>query len=105
MIQQDDHNNELLAYFPLRRLTAEELRDSMLFITGEMNHAVGGLPVMPEINMEVALQPRMIQFSLAPAYQPSPTPTQRNRRTIYAYRVRGQADPFLELFNTPNPNE
>ena len=105
VIQQDDPNNELLAYFPLRRLTAEELRDSMLFITGEMNHAVGGLPVMPEINMEVALQPRMIQFSLAPAYQPSPTPTQRNRRTIYAYRVRGQADPFLELFNTPNPNE
>ena len=60
---------------------------------------------MPEINMEVALQPRMIQFSLAPAYQPSPTPQQRNRRTLYAYRVRGQADPFLELFNQPNPNE
>ena len=60
---------------------------------------------MPEINMEVALQPRMIQFSLAPAYQPSPTPSQRNRRTIYAYRVRGQADPFLELFNQPNSNE
>ena len=55
--------------------------------------------------MEVALQPRMIQFSLAPAYQPSPTPEQRNVRTIYAYRVRGMADPFLELFNQPNPND
>ena len=55
--------------------------------------------------MEVALQPRMIQFSLAPAYQPDPTPQQRNRRTIYAYRVRGMADPFLELFNQPNPND
>jgi hypothetical protein len=60
---------------------------------------------MPEINMEVALQPRMIQFSLAPAYQPSPTPEIRNRRSIYAYRVRGQADPFLEVFNQPNPND
>ena len=60
---------------------------------------------MPEINMEVALQPRMIQFSLAPAYQPSPTPQDRNCRTIYAYHVRGQADPFTELFNQPNPNE
>ena len=68
-------------------------------------HCDGGLPVMPEINMEVALQPRMIQFSLAPAYQPSPTPNERNRRTIYAYHVRGQADPFTELFNQPNPNE
>ena len=55
--------------------------------------------------MEVALQPRMIQFSLAPAYQPSQTPDERNRRTIYAYHVRGQADPFTELFNQPNPNE
>ncbi len=101
----DDPNNALLAYFRPRRLTAEELRDSMLSVTGELNRATGGLPVMPEINMEVALQPRMIQFSLAPASQPSRTPAQRNRRTIYAYRVRGQSDPFLELFNQPNPND
>jgi mono/diheme cytochrome c family protein len=101
----EDSSNHLLAYFPVRRLTAEELRDSLLTVTGELNKAVGGLPIMPEINMEVALQPRMIQFSIAPAYLPSPTPEERNRRTIYAYKVRGQADPFLELFNSPNPNE
>jgi len=100
-----DPDNHWLAYFPNRRLSAEELRDALLAITGELNPAIGGLPVMPEINMEVALQPRMIQFSLAPSYQPSPTPTQRNRRSIYAYRVRGQADPFLEVFNKPNPND
>ena len=57
------------------------------------------------MNMEVALQPRMIQFSIAPAYTPSPTPEQRNRRSIYAYRVRGLANPFLETFNRPNPND
>ena len=77
----------------------------MLVSTGELNREIGGLPVMPEINMEVALQPRMIQFSIAPAYQPSQTPKVRNRRTLYAYRVRGQPDPFLELFNQPNPND
>ena len=81
------------------------MRDSFLAITGELEEARGGFPINPEINMEVALQPRMIQFSLAPAYQPDPTPQQRNRRTIYAYRVRGMADPFLELFNQPNPND
>ena len=101
----EDPNNELFAYFPNRRLTAEEIRDSMLAISGELNTEMGGLPIMPEINMEVALQPRMIQFSIAPAHQPSPTPEERNRRSIYAYRVRGQADPFLELFNQPNPND
>jgi len=47
----------------------------------------------------------MNQYSIAPAYQPSRTPAERNRRTIYSYRVRGQADPFLEIMNLPNPNE
>ena len=100
-----DPNNELLASFPPRRLTAEELRDSTLLISGELNREMGGVPIKPEINMEVALQPRMIQFSIAPAHQPSRTPDERNRRTIYAYRVRGQADPLLEIMNLPNPNE
>ncbi len=103
-LQTEDADNDLFAFHLPRRLTAEELRDSLLKVTVELNPAIGGLPVMPEINMEVALQPRMIQFSIAPAYQPSRTPDERNRRTIYAYRVRGQADPFLELFNQPNPN-
>jgi len=104
-LRNADPNNILLAYHSPRRLSAEEMRDSLLMATGELNRDQGGFPVMPEINMEVALQPRMIQFSLAPAYQPSRTPAERNRRTIYAYRVRGQADPFLELFNQPNPND
>ena len=104
-LRNEDPSNDLLAYFPKRRLTAEEIRDSMLAITGELNPQLGGVPIMPEMNMEVALQPRMIQFSIAPAYQPSRSPEQRNRRSLYAYRVRGQADPFLEVFNQPNPNE
>lgn len=100
-----DPNNRLLSFFPKRRLSAEEIRDGILQITGELQERNGGLPIMPEINLEVALQPRMIQFSLAPAYQPSRMPQERNCRTIYAYHVRGQADPFSELFNQPNPNE
>ncbi len=100
-----DPNNDLLAFFRPRRLAAEELRDSMLAASGELTLAMGGLPAFPEINIEVALQPRMLQGSLAPAYQPSRTPGERNRRSIYAYRGRGQANPLLEVFNQPNPNE
>ena len=104
-LAQEDPNNNLFAFFPNRRLTAEELRDSMLHITGELNPLAGGLPIRPEMNMEVALQPRMIQFSIAPTYLPNKTPEQRNRRSIYIYRIRGLADPFLETFNQPNPND
>ena len=68
-------------------------------VVEELNRELGGVPIMPEINLEVALQPRMIQFSIAPAHQPSRTPAERNRRTIYTYRVRGQADPLLEIRN------
>ncbi|MFD2257428.1 PSD1 and planctomycete cytochrome C domain-containing protein [Luteolibacter algae] len=104
-LREKDPENRLAAYRKPRRLSAEELRDSFLKVTGELNPKAGGLPIRPEISMEVALQPRMLQFSLAPAYQPDPTPRQRNRRTIYTYRVRGMADPFLEVFNQPNPND
>lgn len=104
-LRHHDPDNRLLAYFEPRRLAAEEIRDSMLLLSGELNLEVGGVPSLPEINMDVALQPRMIQFSIAPAHQPSPTPAARNRRSIYAYRVRGQADPLMAVFNQPSPNE
>jgi len=100
-----DPDNHLLARFPPRLLTAEEIRDSLLVISGELNREIGGVPVRPEIHLEIALEPRMIQFSIAPAHQPSRTPLERNRRTIYTYRVRGQPDPFLEILNLPNPND
>jgi len=104
-LRAKDPGNLLLAVFEPRRLSAEELRDSMLAVSGELNRVGGGLPVFPEINMEVALSPRMIQFSLAPAYQASPLPAERNRRSIYAYRTRGLRDPLMEVFNKPGSAE
>ena len=96
-----DPADSLLAYFPPRRLAAEEIRDSMLAITGELNPEMGGPGVFPEINWEVAMQPRHIMGSIAPAYIPSRTPHERNRRTIYAFRYRTLPDPMLEVFNRP----
>ena len=96
-----DPNNDTLFYFPPRRLSAEELRDSLLAITGELNHEMGGPGIYPEINWEVALQSRQIMGTVAPAYQPSRTPHERNRRTIYTFRYRTLSDPLLEVFNRP----
>jgi mono/diheme cytochrome c family protein len=96
-----DANDDLLAYYPSRRLAAEEIRDTALAVTGELNLEMGGPGVFPEINWEVALQPRHIMGSVAPPYQPSATPAERNRRTIYTFRYRTLSDPMLEVFNRP----
>jgi mono/diheme cytochrome c family protein len=96
-----DPQNDWLAYFSPRRLEAEEIRDSMLAISGELNREMGGPGVFPEINWEVALQPRHIMGSVAPAYQPSPRPGERNRRTLYAFRRRSLSEPMLEAFDRP----
>lgn len=91
------------AVFRPRRLTAEEMRDSMLAITGELNPKLGGIPVRPEMNLEAALQPRQVMGTFATAWQPSPTPAERHRRSIYALKIRGLRDPFMEVFNEPTP--
>jgi hypothetical protein len=96
-----DPENRLLWKFPARRLAAEEIRDAMLAVSGELNLRAGGPGAFPEINWEVALQPRHVMGSPAPVYQPSPQPEQRNRRTIYTFRFRTLADPLLEVFNRP----
>lgn len=99
-----DPDNEYLAVFEPRRLAAEEIRDAMLSISGELNPETGGIPVRPEINQEIALQPRHIMGSIAPAYQPSRRPEVRNRRTIYTERYRSLPNPMLEVFNQPAPD-
>ena len=104
-IQQVDPNNKLLSYFNIRRVTSEEFRDMILQTTGELRREIGGLPIFPEINMEVAMQPRILQFSLAPVYQASRTQAERHRRSIYIYHFRGMPDPFMSVFNKPNAND
>jgi len=99
--QQKDPDNQLYSRFTPRRLSAEELRDSMLLVSGELNPKRGGLPVRPLINMEIAMQPRHIMGSVAPAWQPSRTPAERNRRSIYTERIRTLRDPMMEVFNQP----
>ena len=101
-LETKDSARELYAVFQPRRLAAEELRDAMLSVSGELNPDMGGIPVRPDMNLEAALQPRMIMGTFAPSYVPNPRPEQRNRRTIYAHKTRGHRDPFLETFNQPN---
>ncbi len=102
-LAKSDSEGVSYAVFTPRRLRAEELRDSMLAASGELNPVMGGIPVRPEINLEAALQPRQVMGTFAAAWQPNPLPQQRHRRSIYVLKIRGLADPFMEVFNEPSP--
>ena len=104
-LAKKDPKGELYATFQPRRLAAEEFRDAMLSASGELNRMVGGIPCRPDINSEVALQPRQIMGGTASVYEPDPLPAQRNRRTVYAEKIRGLRDPFMETFNQPGPDK
>ena len=102
---QKDPKHQFYATFKPRRLTAEELRDAMLTASGELNREIGGIPCRPDINKEVAIQPRQIMGGTASVYEPDPLPKQRNRRSVYAEKIRGLRDPFFETFNQPGPDK
>jgi mono/diheme cytochrome c family protein len=104
-LEEKDSKRDSYAVHLPRRLTAEELRDAMLAASGELNRQVGGIPCRPDINPEVAVQPRQIMGGTASVYEPDPLPKQRNRRSLYAEKIRGLRDPFLETFNQPGPDK
>lgn len=94
-----DPGNDLLSYFSPRRMEAEGIRDSILQVAGELSLEAGGPGVFPQINDDVARQPRHAMGSLAPAYRSSPLKRLRNRRTIYTFQQRGLVNPMIEVFN------
>ena len=104
-LDEKDAQRDFYAIHLPRRLTAEELRDAMLDASGELNRQLGGIPSRPDINLEVAMQPRQIMGGTASVYEPDPLPGQRNRRSLYAEKIRGLRDPFLETFNQPGPDK
>ena len=97
-----DPDNQWYGRFEPRGLSAEELRDAMLTISGELNPSTGGIPSRPEMHEEVATQPRQIMGGAASVYEPDPLPEQRHRRSLYQERLRGLRDPWMETFQQPH---
>jgi len=104
LLREKDPNNLYLAVFSPRRLEAEELRDSMLAMSGELSASAGGPGTYPQINSDVARQPRHAMGSLQPVYRAEPKRDRRNRRSIYSYQTRSLIDPMIEVFNGANPD-
>ncbi len=74
----EDPDNRLLWRYNRRRLDAESLRDSILYVAGKLDVQAGG----PAVRLD----------------------KDNKRRTVYAYISRRQLDPMLALFDFPNPN-
>lgn len=95
--EQQDPAARLLWRFPFRRLEAESIRDRMLFSSGELNSAVGGQEMYPQLSGEVLAG----QSKPGLGWQTS-SATEQARRSLYAIVKRGVRDPVLEALDYTN---
>jgi hypothetical protein len=84
---------DCLAAFPRRRLSAEELRDSILVISGELDAVPGREHPFPS--------PATWGFS---QHGPFSAVYEHNKRSLYLMTKRLKRHPFLALFDGADPN-
>jgi hypothetical protein len=85
-----DPSNQWFWRFPMRRLSAEEVRDSFLMVSGQLNRKAGGPSVYPKIPAEVLAG----QSRPGEGWPVSP-PQEANRRSIYVGVKRSLQVPIL----------
>ncbi len=103
---QRDHDPEslLFARQSLRRLSAEQLRDSLLAVAGTVQHRDGGPPTWPELPADVLqANPAFLDDNAekTKGWYPSP-PDRRTVRSLYLVQKRTVKVPFLETFDLPD---
>jgi hypothetical protein len=85
-----DPANRWFWRFPMRRLTAEEVRDSILAVAGTLNLKAGGPPVYPPIPREV-----LAGQSVPGKGWPASSPAESARRSVYVHVKRSLLVPIL----------
>ncbi len=95
--EEKDPENALLWKFTVRRLEAEELRDSMLAISGTLNAKIGGPSFMVPIDKDLVLMLKRPQYWAATRDR-----SEYDRRTLYMIYKRNLRLPFLEVFDAPD---
>jgi hypothetical protein len=92
-----DPSDRLLWRFPRRRLTAEEVRDSMLLISGRLNLKTGGPSVVVPVDND------LVKLLYAPSqWTITPDRTEHDRRSVYLLAKRNLRLPFMEAFDQPD---
>jgi mono/diheme cytochrome c family protein len=95
-----DPENDLLGHFDLRRLTAEEIRDSILAVCGNLNlKKTDGPSVYPIIPPEV-----QAGQSVPGSGWSKSTPEEAAARSVYVHIKRSLAVPLLAAFDAPDPD-
>lgn len=92
-----DPENTLCWRMNRRRLEGEALRDAMLAVSGQLNGALGGPSVHPELPAELGV-PRG-------GWPVSNDIQQRNRRSVYIFLKRNLRYPLFSAFDAPDSNE
>ena len=91
-----DPANDHYWRFDMRRLSAEEVRDSMLAITGKLNLKMYGPSIYPTIQAEVLAG----QSIPGNGWKTSP-PEEQTRRSVYIHVKRSLITPLLASFDFP----
>ncbi len=89
-----DPTNDQFWRFDMRRLTSEEIRDSILAVTGQLSDRMYGPGVFPEIPDEVKAGQ-----SVPGAGWHKSSPEEQHRRSIYVHVKRSLLLPILESFD------
>ena len=90
--QKADPENQLISRMPLRRLEAEEVRDSLIFTAGELDETPFGTPVAVNVRPDGLVTSKRTDKGW--------------RRSVYVRHRRKEMPTFLEVFDLPqmNPN-
>jgi hypothetical protein len=92
-----DPENRLLWRMPRLRLEAEIIRDQILAVAGNLDHALGGPAVFPYID------PKLFQSSTKRTWPGKPDNDASTwRRSLYVYSKRSIRYPLFETFDQPN---
>jgi hypothetical protein len=89
-----DPANDRFWHFDMRRLSAEEVRDSILAVSGTLNPKMYGPGVYPKIPREVLAG----QSMPGKGWGKSP-PAEQARRSVYVHVKRSLLTPILESFD------
>jgi hypothetical protein len=95
--QQKDPGNDWFSHFNMRRLSAEEIRDSILATNGRLNFEMYGPGVFPEISREV-----LAGQSVPGSGWDKSSYEQQARRSVYIHVKRSLVVPFLSAFDFPD---
>lgn len=98
-LRENDPENKLLARQTRIRLTAEQIRDATLAVSGLLHRTVGGKSVRPPQPESVS----KVTYSRGASWEVSAAP-ERYRRGIYVHYQRTSPYPQLVNFDAPDAN-